>query len=419
LRDGFADRALLHFRGRVILRTMNHGSPWSLDRSLLVVAAALAVLMLGNCAESTSTRGGVIDRCEGGAALPPPSSTAITGYNPADGVFDPAPTSDECGRVWMSYSAVDNSTSGQRLVHIRIAQGSAPGWTDANANVTTSEEYTANPIGPLYGTWQHEVSRLFYDFHTSDPNQRWKLIWHRYRWEQATVGSVGSPLFQHGWISFKTAPNATGPWSAERKLFVGSAYDTSNNSIIGSPEYHLDTLHPALSGCLVFTEPGMLATLNGVYISLKCATGAGGAGNVVLLRCDNQISAGSCGYRGTLLTGPEAANYNDTFGVGASNFTGFSATELVNSGSGNYLLVTPTEGDLYRGCLAFEIVSLDDATLVRDGSNVAIARQSVRGTAGSFNGACGQSVGTLGILYSELFPGQPPQFRIFGSRLSF
>lgn len=351
------------------------------------------------------------------APLPAPSSTAITGYSPSDGVFDPAPTSAECDSLWMSYSAVNNSATGQRLVHIRIAQGSAPGWTDLNANVTSSEEYVANPIGPLYGTWQHEVSRLVYDAHASDPAKRWKLVWHRYRWEQATVGSVGSPLFQHGWISLKTASNATGPWSAERKLFVGSLYDASNDGIIGPPEYNLNTLHPDLSGCLAFTEPGMLATPNGIYISLKCATGAGGAGNVVLLRCDNELSAGSCSYRGILLTGPEAANYNNAFGAGANSFTGFSATELGKSVSGVYLLVTPTEGDLYRGCLAFEISNLDNATLVRDGSNVAILRRSIRGTAGSFNGACGYSTPnyTLGILYSELFPGSPPQFRVLGS----
>jgi hypothetical protein len=322
--------------------------------------------------------------------------------------------------MWMSYSAVNNSATGQRLVHVRIAQGGAPapGWTDANANVTSSDEYVANPIGPLYGTWQHEVSRLVYDAYASDQNERWKLVWHRYRWEQTTVGSIGSPLFQHGWISFKTAPAASGPWSAERKLFVGSLYDASNDGIIGPPEYNLNTLHSDLGGCLAFTEPGMLPTPGGTYVSLKCATGAGGAGNVVLLRCDSRFSAGSCTYRGTLLTGPEAANYNNAFGVGANSFTGFSATELGGkSATEIFLLVTPTEGDLYRGCLAFEIGNLDNATLVRDSGNVAVLRLGVRGTAGSFNGACGYSASnyTLGILYSELFPGSPPQFRIFGS----
>jgi hypothetical protein len=310
-----------------------------------------------------------------------------------------------------------------RLVSTRVAQGNnaGTGWDDAGVAPNDVSVYELNPSDPInqrrYGAWEQEVSRLLYDPYTTDANQRWKLLWHRYRYDQATVGSAGSPLFEHGWISLKTAPNATGPWSAERKLFVGARYDTADNSIIGPPEYNLHTLHPAMSGCLAFTEPGMLATPDGIYISLKCASGAGGAGNVVLLRCDNQMSAGSCSYRGTLLSSAEAASYNNIFGVGANSFTGFSATELASGGSSNYLLVTPTEGDLYRGCLAFEIGNLDSATLVRDGSNVAVVRRSVRGTAGSFNGACGydKGIGPLGVLYSELFPGAPPQFRIIGS----
>jgi hypothetical protein len=182
------------------------------------------------------------------------------------------------------------------------------------------------------------------------------------------------------------------------------------------PEYELDNLYPALSGCLVFTEPGMLATASGIYISLKCATGAGGAGDIVLLRCDNEFSAASCEYRGRLLAGTEAPTYNDTFGSAANSFTGFSATDLIRTSAGDYLLVTPTESDNYRGCLAFRIASLDNATLERV-AGVATLQTSLRGTATSFNGACGYTANntSLGIIYSELFPGTPPQFRILAS----
>jgi hypothetical protein len=352
-----------------------------------------------------------------------PTGTAISGYAPtdgaSDGVFDSSLTEDGCNRIWMSYSAVRNTVNGLRLVSTRIARANdlGTGWEDIGVTVNNAVEYTVNPVGPLTGTWEQEVSRLVYDPYTSDANQRWKLLWHRYRWEQTSVGSAGSPLFQHGWIALKTAPDPSGPWSAERKLFVGSLYDTSNNSTIGPPEYNLHTLNAALGGCLVFTEPGMLATASGVYISLKCATGAGGAGNVVLVRCDNQVTPGSCTYRGTLLAGTEAGNYNNAFGLGANSFTGFSATELVQVASKNYLLVTPTESDNYRGCFTFEIGNLESASLVRDLSGVATLHASLRGTPGSFNGACGHSAGNtaLGILYSELVLSAHPFFRIFAS----
>jgi hypothetical protein len=376
----------------------------------------IALLALSACHRDGSSTINPPSFCTG---APAPTTLTISGYAPNDGAFDPSLTEDACNRVWMSYSAVSNSASGLRLVHARIARGNSvgTGWDDMNIGATpfnVNTEDVVNPVGPLMGTWEHEVSRLVYDPYTSDPNQRWKILWHRYRFEQMTVGSVGSPRFERGWISLSTAPNATGPWSAERKLFVGSAYDFDpadkayNDSFIGLPEYELDNLVPALSTCLVFTEPGMLATANGIYISLKCATGAGGSGDVILMRCDNQFSIGSCNYPGTPLSGTEAARYNGTF-AGGNAFTGFSATELVRAGGRDFLLVTPTEGDIYRGCLAFEIDDLDSATLVRDAASLltpklAILSTSLRGTPGSFNGACGytQANTSLGILYSEL-----------------
>lgn len=352
----------------------------------------------------------------------------ISGFVPADGssdgVFDPSLTEDACGRVWMSYSAVRNAASGLRLVSTRIARANSQGsgWEDVGVMVNNASEYTANPVGPLMGTWQHEVSRIVYDAYASGPSQRWKLLWHRYRWEQTSVGSPGAPLFQHGWIALSTSAQAGGPWSPEHKLFVGTLYDAAaNDGIIGPPEYYLPSLDAALGACLAFTEPGMLALPAGVYISLKCATGAGGAGNVVLLRCDHEFNPGTCTYRGTLLTGTEAASYNNVFGPGANSFTGFSASELFSVRSTAYLLVTPTELDAYRGCLVFELNDVDNAVLLRDAGSVAVVRRSLRGSAGSFNGACGYTAANtaLGVLYSETVPPASPVFRISGSGQTF
>jgi len=393
------------------------------SRAIRASALVLAILLVAcQSDEPGSYRQPPV--CSG---APAPTTLAISGYTPGDGIFDPSLTEDACNRIWMSYSAVNNFASGLRGVHARIARGNSAGsaWDDMNigtAPFNTSTEDEVSATGPLMGTWEHEVSRLVYDPYTSNANMRWKLIWHRYRFEQTTVGSVGESRFTRGWIALSTAPNATGPWSLERKLFVGGLYDLDpadkayNDSFIGPPEYELDNLFSELASCLVFTEPGALATASGIYVSLKCATGAGGAGDVLLVRCDNEFSAGSCSYRGKLLVGAEASTYNDTFGAAANSFDGFSATELVRVGAINYLLVTPTESDIYRGCLAFQITSLDNATLER-ASGVATLQASLRGTPSSFNGACGYTANNtaLGILYSEYFPGSAAQFRILPS----
>ncbi|MCH7588166.1 MAG: hypothetical protein IIC78_09065 [Chloroflexi bacterium] len=71
---------------------------------------------------------------------------------------------------------------------------------------------------------------------------------------------------------------------------------------------------------------------------------------------------------------------------------------------------------LYRGCYVFRILDLDNAQLelIDSRPNVMLI---VEGNAGSFNGACtySQQSSTLGIIYSEHFPGSPPEFRIFAS----
>jgi hypothetical protein len=43
--------------------------------------------------------------------------------------------------------------------------------------------------------------------------------------------------------------------------------------------------------------------------------------------------------------------------------------------------------------------------------------ESVFGTTGSFHGACGYTEASSGsgIIYSEFFPGDVPEFRLFGS----
>ena len=252
---------------------------------------------------------------------------------------------------------------------------------------------------------EYEVSRLVYDPHATNANHRWKRFWHRYLRAKLSGNCAEDCLFQNGWIGVATAPTPTGPWSPERKLLVGTLYNTGNDLTIGVPEYTPATLAPGgqLNGCPVFTEPGALATVNGIYISLKCAGGS--ADKVVLLRCSNDLA--NCAYRHDMLFNSEAVQFPSV----SQSYDGFSATELVTVGSTHYLIVTPTLADAYRGCFVFQIADLDAVppapVLVRVGSTSSgrpVLIKSVAGTPGSFNGACGYTAAASasGLIFGEI-----------------
>ncbi len=109
----------------------------------------------------------------------------------------------------------------------------------------------------------------------------------------------GIQLFDHGWIALRTAPSPSGPWSPERKLFTGSIYNTGDDVIIGPPEVALHLLHADLNGCLVFSEPAMLATPGSLYVALLGAEGTSTNGRIALIRLQHSTAAWE--YRGSLL----------------------------------------------------------------------------------------------------------------------
>jgi len=187
-----------------------------------------------------------------------------------------------------------------------------------------------------------------------------------------------------------------------------------NDSVLGSPELRLDRLFPGsakLGSCLVFTEPAVLVSAAGVYVTVKCAQGAA-AGKISSLRCDHAFSAGSCSYLGDFLSDDEAASLN-------SSWSGFSAPELVSTSSSNWLIVTPTQGgaDVYRGCLVMRISSLDTATVTRSGG-APVVETSIA-PSGDFNGACGYAPGLTasGIIVSQAGFGAPPSFGLLATRV--
>lgn len=356
--------------------------------------------------------------CGGGgsSSTPPPAAATeilVAGTPGSKGIFDPAPMADAAGNLWMSHSSVQPSSNLPAMNRVRTRIASSPDhgntWTDIgvdpNGLPTADFQVPDGSGGAMWATWRFEVSRLLYD-PDDIPARRWKMLWHR-------VLAIGAgPIFQNSWVGLTTAPAPDGPWSTERKLFTGTAYNAADmDAFIGPPEFPLAALHAAqLGGCAVFTEPGLLARSDGIYVSLQCAT----VGKIILLRCDRAFSA--CDYRGDLLAAGEAAQFSQP----GQALNGFAASELVDVGGTPHLIVTGYEPppDTYRGCLVFRIVDLGTAAVERSGGNPVLVKR-VSGKAGSFNGACGYhpAASGSGIIYSE-YESATQQFHLFASRVN-
>ena len=350
----------------------------------------------------------------GGTSVPPPLpppglvAISISGIAVDQGNFDPAPTVDAGGMVWMSYSHVSVALSGINLIETRLATTADGGlnWQDSGVLVNAATSLTL-PAPNDVNAIANEVSRLVYNpFAVAAGADPWIVLWHRYL--SVLIGIDTVRLFQHGWIGMKSGATAT-TLGNERKLFTGLGYDTINNSDpLGAPEYPLDTLEPAaLGNCAVFSEPGVLPKNSGIYVSLLCGK-ATPPGKIILLRCDHAM--GNCSYLGDLIDGSEANTVN-------AAYDGFSASELVSVNGQDYLIVTPTlsTGDLYRGCVAYRITDIDNALIER---NVGVPVASlIIPQNGDFNGACGyvEELTGSGIMISEAFFTEAPTFRLFAT----
>lgn len=334
----------------------------------------------------------------------------VTGITVGLGTFDPAPTVDGSGGLWMSYSQVSLAPSGLKKVETRLATTADGGlsWQDMGV-VNTATTLPLPPPNDVNAI-THEVSRLVYNpFAVAAGADPWLMLWHRY----LTVfnGSDNLSLFEHGWIAMKSGATAMSLGS-ERKLFTGFGYDSINNGdSFGAPEYPLSTLFPAeLGGCVVFTEPGVLPKSSGVYVALLCAR-LPPPGKIILLRCDHSMD--NCAHLGTLLEGSDATAID-------SSYTDFSAAELVSSAGQDYLIVTPVikSSDIYRGCVVYRITNIDQAAVERSAG--ALAPLWILPAHGDFNGACGYTPGLSGsgIMISEAFFSQLPIFRMFTTGLT-
>jgi hypothetical protein len=325
------------------------------------------------------------------------------------GSFDPSLVKDpSSSRIWMSYSAVETSmwpklatkTDYNKKIHTRLAFSDDAGknWTDYGiVNTSNESSYDPTPANPASGdeeyyTWVNEVSSLVYD----QVENNWKLFWHHYRW------CNGDRQFEYGWIGLKTAPTPAGLLTAsETKLFAGSAYIAASDSgfLPGIPQI-------PISSFIALTEPGVISTSSGIYLSMLGVTdGAATSGNILLFK----YSSSAWSFVGTFL-------YNPTDGP-AMGYDGFSAPAMFEKGGNYYLMVSPQTGHWYKGTLIFQISSLDSAALVRDTDSNPVIVSSVFGTSGSFNGAAGyvKEATASGIIYGQVFPNESSVFRMIQS----
>ena len=323
------------------------------------------------------------------------------------GIFDPSVAQDPTtARLWMSYSLVTHSDlwplqNDKISTRLAFSDDQGSSWTEGGLFLHEAQD-VALPVAPPNnaGTWNHEVSSLVYD-PGALPNERWKLFGHHYLWMN------GTRMFEHGWISLKTAANPQGPWSAERKMFTGSLYNAVNDAIIGPPEYRLNVNFPQLADCLTFSEPGCWATANSLYLALLAATGSGN--RIVLLKLTH--ASGNWELVGTLLTAADASHFG---------YDGFTAPEICQVNGTFYLIATPQTNGKYLGTFVFQIEELESATIARtDGYPDLVT--AIYGADTTHNGAATYvaSATGCGILYSEVFVTPPNvHFQIYKSQVN-
>ncbi len=337
------------------------------------------------------------------------------------GIFDPSVADTPPGqRAWMSYSAVDPSprwpTKNSRTITTRLAYSDDRGatWKDLGSRVNELTEVEQSGRG---GTWSNEVSSLVFD--TEAPaEERWKLFWHHY----LTVDE--DRKFENGWIGYKTAATPEGLREAkEVKLFGAKGYKELNDragGVTGSPLGGPPAIqvHRLQSdgGCIVLSEPGVMATPSGIYFASNCfefnILPPGITSKIVLLKCASPCHP----------TSPAAWRFAGTFlrDKDASAFGGdsFSGSDLFTQNGQAYLIVSPVSSrpvhGAYNGCLVFRIADLETAKLEQTQGRFVPVKE-IRGRPNTFNGACtyAPAVSAAGFIYGEIKFADKPLFQIY------
>lgn len=346
-----------------------------------------------------------------------------------NGIFDPSLAADSYSQnIWMSYSAVNPSaiwpTQNYDVISTRLAYSQDKGatWIDSGATVNPVKDINlALPSPYNAGSWVNEVSSLVYDPY-APVEQRWKLMWMHY-----LIINAGR-AFEHGWLALKMAASPEQLATAQEvKLFSGAAYNSANNilngatgsPVGGAPKIALDRLMPLETYGCIWAEPGMMATAQGLYLSVNCARSSTDH-RTMIFKCANPCNplvSASWKLAGTALKS------NDTLYFGADR--PFAASNLVSVNSKYYLIVTtqnsmPFDGR-YSDCYVFQFSDLDKADLYRDSRGAPLAVSAVKGDPGGFSGACtySSSMPQAGIIFGKAYFGQQEKFRLYRTGISF
>lgn len=316
---------------------------------------------------------------------------------PSHGVFDPSVAKAGDGTLYMSLSGVDAADGDARLARLAVRTLLAKS-TDEGAHwqllgtINPDIGFSAVEKGkPKVARWENEVSALAYD-PWDVPSARWKLAWHQY------LKLDDERRFEHGWIAYREAATPEGLAAETPVKLLGSyAYAAINDDaagwtkppIGGAPRLRGERLSRELANCAVFTEPGLLARPEGVYMALVChelkAFGLlGVASRVVLLRCSRPCGdPASWHYLGTVL------DMRDAKALGVKKF---SASDLLEQDGTAFLTVSPVGrnpgNEAYKGCWVLPFKDIATAQLQRDARGTPSTRLRVTLDRDSFNGAC-------------------------------
>lgn len=286
---------------------------------------------------------------------PVPWDISLPGTEP-NGVFDLDFAHDpETDTLWAVYSGV-TGPAGDGLVSTHLAysdDGGATwcgGWTMNAATMVSAAELPA-AIDSDEGHWNHETASLVHD-PSAPAAERWRVVWHRYLHADDGVPGTDNRRFQYGWYGQRRAATPRDLLTApEEKLFSGLAYhidsaiEAYNDAQVGGAPLHRWDQEPALADCVAFAEPGLLADSGSLYFATMCFHDESDL-PIVLASLDH--ASGAWSYRGTLL---ESA---DGMAISPST-TGFNAADLFSVGDQHRMVITPTSGDGYEGCLLYEV----------------------------------------------------------------
>lgn len=290
------------------------------------------------------------------------------------------------GAVWMAYSDVDATGSGQILrSSVRLAQS-----TDGGATYVFSKEIAA-PVATTVlvpgGEWHYRTPWLIEDSTDPDSSRRFKLFAQKYYFDPLS----NTFNYRIGAIAMWTAPALDQQWSKET-IVLGWSNGTPTEL---KPLVFVDTLNAALQSCLWIDEGSAAIGSNGIDFAFSCAIDNSPfpiQRQVVLLRsADN---AKTFTYVSTPLVPAAAPDFDaDSFSM---------PSLLPNAGTAPVLIASPIDSNGNAlGCVVFPIADPTSGLLFTD-SNAPLALQSLP-PLGSDSGGCAwdRGITTNGILMND------------------